>query len=65
MLPRNKTVVLIQKSVWDELALGAVECDRVTVVDLNCVNAFIRSDRPIDLDVSACLTISKLGGTSG
>ena len=38
MFPRSKTVVLIEKRLRDEIRSGAVESDRVAVVDLNGVD---------------------------
>ena len=57
MCSRNHFVVLVQKRLRVKAVLGAVEGSGGAAVDLNCVGAAIRPNRPIDLHVRACLFI--------
>ena len=57
MAPTAKTVVLVQKCPRNEDILGAVECERFTVVDLNRVKTTAWSNCPIYLHGGACSII--------
>jgi hypothetical protein len=57
MCPRSETTALVQKRLWVEGILGAVEGNGRPVVNLNRVGAVVRPDRPVDFDVGTCLVI--------
>ena len=61
MCPKSEAIALIQKRLGNEVVLGTVQGDRLSVVDLNRIGTTLWSNRPIYLYGGTCLVIRERG----